>query len=123
MLEAQQAFLEGTLDRKYVSVVKHPEFDLWILNYTAACQYDRAWDPITLTTRGLILNKQGYIVARPFSKFFNLGEQPETQLERLPNLPFSVFEKVDGSLGILYRGPDSKLRIATRGSFTSTQAL
>jgi RNA ligase len=122
MLAAQQAFLDGTLNRKYVSVVKHPDFDLWILNYTAACQYDRAWDAITVATRGLILDGQGHIVARPFPKFFNLGERPETQVQSLPDLPFTVLEKIDGSLGVLYRGPDDQLRVATRGSFTSAQA-
>jgi hypothetical protein len=38
------------------------------------------------------------IVATPFPKFFNAGEHNGT----IPALPFEVFEKVDGSLGILY---------------------
>jgi len=38
--------------------------------------------------------------------------------------PFTVFEKVDGSLGIFYKMPgEEDWRIATRGSFTSDQAL
>ncbi len=124
MLAVQKAFLDNTLNRKLVNAVRHPEFDLWILNYTPACQFDRAWDEVTTQCRGLILDANGGIVARPFPKFFNLGERPETQPNNLPDLPFVVLEKVDGSLGILYRGADTRsvLRIATRGSFTSTQA-
>jgi RNA ligase len=123
MLAAQKAFLDGTLNRKYVSVVKHPELDLWILNYTAICQFERAWDAVTTTTRGLILDSQGRIMARAFPKFFNLGERPETLPEALPNESFTVFEKIDGSLGIPYLGTDKRLRIATRGSFTGTQTV
>lgn len=102
--------------------MRHPEFDLWILNYTPACQFDRAWDEITIQCRGLILDSRSNIVARSFPKFFNLGERPETLSQHLPDLPFVVLEKVDGSLGILYRGPDRILRVATRGSFTSAQS-
>lgn len=58
------------------------------------------------------------IVARPFPKFFNLGEF-ENQV--IPNEPFEVFEKMDGSLGILY-WLENKPHIATRGSFVSDQS-
>ena len=59
------------------------------------------------------------IVARPFQKFFNLEE---TENLILPDEPFEVYEKMDGSLGILYWA-DGKPAIATRGSFTSEQAI
>ena len=51
--------------------------------------------------------------------FFNL-EESENLI--LPDEPFEVYEKMDGSLGILY-WVDSKPAIATRGSFTSEQAI
>jgi RNA ligase len=57
-------------------------------------------------------------VARPFRKFFNLGERPT----ELPvGEPFEIFDKLDGSLGILY-WLEGRPRIATRGSFLSDQA-
>ena len=37
--------------------------------------------------------------------------------------PVEVTDKMDGSLGILYRRPDGVCAIATRGSFASDQAL
>lgn len=48
----------------------------------------------------------------------------EVQLEALPKEPFEVTEKIDGALGILYRDPaDGEQKIATRGSFTSEEAV
>jgi RNA ligase len=70
-------------------------------------------------TRGLILDKKGQIIARPFKKFFNLEEHTAVDI---PQEPFEVYEKADGSLGILYWLNDQPC-IATRGSFISEQAL
>lgn len=96
---------------------------LVLYNYTNQCTYAKAWDEYTLASRGLIFHKcTGDVVARPFPKFFNLGEHQDTMLLNLPDEPYEVFEKVDGSLGILY-WHCGVARIATRGSFTSEQAL
>jgi len=111
--------LNKLVDEKLVSVQKHPTEELFIYNYSPRVQYDRLWDETTRQARGLILNGEGEIVARPFPKFFNLDE-PQT--ENVPDLPFEVSEKMDGSLGILYWVKDEPF-IATRGSFTSEQAL
>jgi hypothetical protein len=43
-------------------------------NYTEACQYTAAWTPVTLACRGLVVDADGRIVARPFAKFFNHSE-------------------------------------------------
>lgn len=109
--------LKKMLDQKYISVQKHPEADLFIYNYTQKAQFDRIWNDETLQCRGLILNAQGQIVQRPFRKFFNLEEH-----EDLPIEPFEVYEKLDGSLGILYWINDEPF-LATRGSFISDQAV
>lgn len=101
-----------------VSCQRHPHAPLTIWNYTARCQYSRAWTPETLAARGLILHDDGSVVARGFVKFFNLGEHQGP----LPDEPFRVFDKVDGSLGILYF-VDGEPAIATRGSFASDQAV
>ena len=107
---------------RYIRVQRHPTLPLRIYNYTEKAQYGRVWNTETLTCRGLIVDDAERIVARPLRKFFNLSEYAATFLPPLPNEPFSVFEKVDGSLGIRYPTPDGPA-IATRGSFTSDQAL
>ena len=107
----------------FVMLRQHPTADLYILNYTAKTQYERAWDEHTLACRGLIVNGLGAVVARPFPKFFNLDEVVMTgQIPLLPDEPFVAYEKLDGSLGILYWIDDTPF-IATRGSFMSEQAL
>ena len=113
-----QTELQQLITDRYVSVQKHPTADLFIYNYTPKTQYERLWNEWTLMCRGLILDGAGTIVARPFPKFFNLEEHdPAT----IPNEPFEVFEKMDGSLGILY-WLANKPYLATRGSFMSEQS-
>jgi RNA ligase len=77
------------------------------------------WNDVTLMCRGLILDGDYNIVARPFFKFFNLGEH-ENQV--ILNEPFKVFEKLDGSMGVLY-WIDNEPFMATRGSFISEQSV
>lgn len=111
--------LNQAVTEKWVSVQKHPEADLFIYNYAPVVQYQKLWNEVTRLTRGLILDGQGRVAARPFPKFFNLEEH---QPGEIPPEPFDVFEKADGSLGILYWLGDQPA-IATRGSFASEQAL
>lgn len=111
--------LNEMIRQGYLSVQKHPKADLFIYNYTAKAQYERVWNEVTLQCRGLITDKEGRVVARPFKKFFNLGEQAD---QLIPQEPFEVYEKMDGSLGILY-WLEGEPFIATRGSFAGDQAL
>ncbi|MBE8726803.1 T4 RnlA family RNA ligase [Flavobacterium hungaricum] len=110
--------LQEMISKNYVRVNKHPEHDLYIYNYTQNAQFERVWNEITITCRGLILDAELNIVARPFPKFFNLGEI-ENQV--LPNTAFEVYDKMDGSMGILYWIDDVPF-IASRGSFSSEQS-
>jgi RNA ligase len=106
------------INEGYITKRPHSSGELLIYNYTAKAQYDRMWTPETMQCRGLILDIDGAIVARPLPKFFNLQEHKES----LPAEPFDVYEKLDGSLGILYWHRDQPY-IASRGSFSSDQAI
>ena len=97
----------------------HPTKDLTIWNYSPKVQYERLWDEITIQCRGLVTNSKGDIVARPFKKFFNYEEHKP---EEIPNEDYVVYEKMDGSLGILFNYENEWI-LATRGSFTSPQAI
>lgn len=106
-----------------ISCKKHPGEDIWILNYTQECQFSSNWNNATLQSRGLIINEAGEIVSRPFKKFFNLSEHTNPNFPPVPyGESFKAYEKLDGSLGISYY-VSGKWRIATRGSFTSEQAI
>jgi RNA ligase len=87
--------------------------------YSERCVFEDAWTPFTMAARGLILDPAAKrIVATPFPKFFNAGERGGT----IPDLPFEAFEKLDGSLIVIYRHA-GRWRAATKGSFDSSQAL
>jgi RNA ligase len=96
---------------------QHPTLPLTIWNYTEKVQYEELFDDITLQCRGLVTDDKGNIIARPFRKFFNLEEGRFTPTEK-----FEVYDKLDGSLGIVFWYND-EWHIATRGSFTSDQAI
>jgi RNA ligase len=107
------------LSLRYVKQTPHPVLPLSILNYTARAQFDRVWNDVTTQCRGLIVNTDGQVVARPFRKFFNAEE---TDISSFNGEPFTAYDKMDGSLGILYPATNG-YAIATRGSFVSKQAL
>lgn len=110
--------LQQHLADRLITARKHPTADLWIYNYSPVVQYEKRWDAVTMQCRGLILDAQYNVLARPFQKFFNIEEMPANAI---PSEPFEVYEKLDGSLGILY-WLDNVPFIATRGSFMSEQA-
>ena len=113
MLEKLNKYYEDGLLYKQV----HPSLPLTIWNYTEKVQYENLWDEVTLMCRGLVTDNNGDIVATPFQKFFNIEEGKFEPTEN-----FEVYEKMDGSLGIVfwYQG---QWVVATRGSFTSDQSI
>lgn len=92
--------------------------DLRLYCYTRECVYSGAWSDITQMARGLVLDIEARsVVATPFVKFFNLHEISQS----LPDLPFDVFEKMDGSLIILFFH-NGTWKTATKGHLYSPQA-
>lgn len=110
--------IEQLIAEGFIKCEQHPSADLRILNYTVKTQFGWHWTPETKACRGLIVDGQNNIVQRPFEKFFSIEQLADTPL---PLEPFDVYEKLDGSLGILYWANGSPA-IATRGSFVSDQA-
>ena len=124
------ANLQRIVEAGLVSVRPHPTDSLWILNYTNKAQFANVWDHELKLCRGLVVagtaptSPDSLVVARPFAKFANFSQHgPGTPFGELPtDLAFEVGEKVDGSLVVLYPASDG-LALATRGTFTSAQAL
>lgn len=118
---------QALIDQGYITVQNHDECDYKIYNYTNKTMYEGKWNEYTRLCRGLILNSESVVIARPFEKFFNLEEYglngKDLPFNIIQNEKMEVFEKMDGSLGILYKLPNGEPRIATRGSFNSEQAL
>lgn len=118
--------MHAALDAGLVTRKQHPHLPLSIYTYTRTAQYSRAWTTATIRSRGLIVDDLTHeIVAWPFPKFFNVGEH-EYGNDYAPPLPdgepFEVYDKVDGSLGIVFHY-NGRWHAASKGSFTSEQAM
>ena len=112
--------ISALVDDGYIRVQTHPEDpSLEIYCYTPKTQYEQHWTPETLMCRGLIA-RNNEVIARPFQKFFNWQELEGSDLLKGP---WHVYEKMDGSLGILYQFAEGDWRIATKGSFDSEQSI
>ena len=110
--------------------------------YTTNTVYSENWDNVSLHARGIVFDyATGEVLARPFDKFFNLGEMIDTETGELKPIAgyvkqhlgfdnlsgdykhqkFRVMDKLDGSLGIAFwTGVDWYVK--TAGSFESDQA-
>lgn len=110
----------------YIMKQKHPTLPLLIWNYTQKCQYDGYWDEMTLSMRGLITDDKGNIIVKPIPKFFNYEEVVYDCNNIIPWKDNYVYvqDKLDGSMLILFHYlPTNEWVTATRGSFTSEQAI
>lgn len=76
---------KGLLDK-----CDHKELPITLYKYSRNCQFEWTWDNITMNMRGTVLDTEGNVVAKTFPKFFNI------ESGNFPNLPFEVFEKLDG---------------------------
>ncbi|AXH67344.1 RNA ligase [Streptomyces phage Wofford] len=112
--------LDEMISEGYVRVQTHPVLPLKILNYSEKTQFAGKWNECTLNCRGTIVDFDGNLIARPFMKFFNLGDSQSAQLDW--DAPVEVTDKKDGSMGVLY-SYGGQMAIATRGSFMSDQAI
>ncbi len=116
------SILNSYIDEGWIVKQDHPTLPLSIYNYSRTCQYEKKWDDITLNCRGLILDKEGNVIASSFAKFFNYEEL--LRPNQIPEKGDYVYvqEKVDGSLGTLFYY-NNEWHLATKGSFISEQAI
>ncbi|QFG12276.1 RNA ligase [Arthrobacter phage Racecar] len=113
--------LAQMMDDKRISKQVHPSLPISIYNYTNRAQFMNKWTKAERVCRGLIIEDgTGEVIARGPEKFFNYGQTGAPDIAMTDHV--TVTRKEDGSLGIgwLYKG---HYGIATRGSFTSDQAL
>lgn len=114
--ELDHLMKEGRINKQV-----HPNLPIYILNYSAKSQYLNKWLQSERICRGLIVEEHtDKIIARGPAKFFNYGD-PRVPQVKLTSLTRATV-KHDGSLGIGWRY-EGHYGIATRGSFTSDQAI
>lgn len=129
---------EAEVKKGYIT--KKVKDNLVLFDYTDKCTYDRAWNDVTIWARGIVFNRNtGELVAAPFPKFWNYEElqnpqntsDPENEMSKAKvklfnniknNVNYQVFNKEDGSLGIIYHD-GNEWQVNTRGSFESVQSV
>ena len=112
--------LQKAAEDKRVTGQRHPDYPYTIFKYSQQTTFSKDWDDVTMASRGLIVDDDGQIIARPFPKFFNYSEH-NTPAELMTG-PIVVAEKMDGSLGITFINPKGEMEISTAGGFQSPQA-
>lgn len=133
------------MKERYLNSSVHPDDpNLVVLTYSHNAQILGRWNDVTKQARGLIIRKgdNGYrdavIVERPWKKFFTLQQLTSTDdnaawalgdeedgdgdsTDSVDNLDFDapaeVTDKLDGSLGILYRAPDGDVGVFNERQF------
>lgn len=100
------------LNEEFSIMVKLYDEGLYVLNYDQI-NSPKA-HPIVMECRGLIIDHSFNIVSRSLDRFFNLGEQPDTQVH-LDWSKAECAEKVDGSLIKIYNWKDTWY-CSTRGT-------
>lgn len=120
--QVKELLLSGFMDWGRYGIVKarYDHEHKYVLFSYAKGVYRPEYNWFESVSRGLVMNYEtGEIVARPFDKFFNWGEQNKTTDAKIKR----AYEKVDGSLLIAFVDKyDGVLRAVTRGSFDSQQA-
>jgi RNA ligase len=95
---------QGLITRRYLAGT-----GISVLNYTSRAVFSGHWTQETRRSRGLVVDSGRRVLARPFEKFFDLS-----QIEVPAGSQFTVTEKIEGSLGILFASPNG-WRITTWG--------
>ncbi len=115
------AFIEFARQQSLIEVKRgEGEYDgLMIASYSGVTEMGNLWEgyPVLRHFRGLIVDREGRIVARPFEKTHKAGD--EIPLEKLGFVPEKIFEKANGSLGVVYFWNGS-WRVATKFSFENS---
>ena len=80
-------FSEETVNGETLTIVCYMvgDSDLWNIPMATEC-------------RGSVFDASGKCISRPFHKFFNIGENDNTQLHMLQGKKFEILEKRDGSM-------------------------
>lgn len=115
-----KAALDAHAKDGYLNAIRRGPLTLY--DYSSKTVYDKVWNDVTIMARGLVVHDDGRVVARPFPKFFNLGERPETQPNTLPAHTPELAKKYDGSLVISFWNSDeNRWQAITRGSWDNVQ--
>ena len=93
-IETIEDVLPHVVDNKGIFVAYHQDFTVIDYAYISEETFD---SPMALECRGLKFATNGRILARPFHKFFNIGERERPEAIDFSR-PHVVLDKLDGSM-------------------------
>lgn len=128
-MKLNRTLLQKYTEETFVVHEKHPFADLHIYGYYEGGGKPRLWDDYSKQCRGIILDGDGNVIERPFTKFFTFKQYltqrlmllNDNQVARIPEGPFRITEKIDGTMTTLYWIGDEPY-LATQRSFTNIKA-
>ena len=100
----------NTLEDVRAAIADSPEFLVaerdwgYVVNYLVVGQttfppVNTLQDAIRRECRGLCFDRDGFLISRPYNKFFNVNERDETQVHQIDlSRPHVILEKLDGSM-------------------------
>jgi RNA ligase len=113
--------LDRHLGSGIVRATPHERGGLIVYNYSGLCERRRSWDGVTCVTRGLVRDNKGFVIARPFQKFFGWGQKTTSALRAVRwTDEWYALEKLDGTM-LTASNYHGQLLVATRGSFDAWQ--
>src|SRR3989344_2971819 len=111
-------FMEFARQQSFIDVLpgKGTYEGLTIASFSQITELGNLWEkyPVLRNFRGIIVDSNGNFVAHPFEKTHKAGD--EIPLEKLNIVPEKVFEKANGSMGIVYFWK-GKWNVSTKFSF------
>lgn len=131
MNQFDRSVLNKYIEVSKFTVEKHPTSEMFIYGYhTRKEGIPIIWDAINTHLRGIILDANGTVLQRPFKKFFTFKQYitktkvllTEGETLKLPDCDFKIYEKVDGSMAILY-WINEKPFLCSQRSFVSPNAV
>jgi len=123
-MKITQELVETYVDKGLVKRNVLGDFTLYC--YSQETFFDKSWDDVTKSCRGLIFYK-GEITNHPFPKIFNLDEVEETSLDQVMTLidndeKYVICHKVNGHLCIVdYVSELDKFLVHTKGSLQDNE--
>lgn len=123
MLKITKEFLKK--NPKLVSIKESKDYDgLYVVKYNNKVFYDNLWCPELLECRGLVVDSDFQVVARPFDKIFNYKENgtnfylnDKKAVDK--NINYSVVEKRNGFMAAMTYNKKFGWIISTTGSLDS----
>ncbi len=133
--------IKSEIELGYINKSKHPDLDLYMLNYSDKATIEWRWNDATKFCRGLIVDSTYNVINRSYYKFFDIEQIESSGCDDDWSLhsseKYKIAHKKDGFLGVMYLNkPESykvttpsfkvgskDMSIASRGSFTSDMAI